>query len=65
MIFDIPFLIEYLSEFMTLQPGDLIATGTPKGLKDIHPGDVVSCEIEGVGVLENPVLSEQAFYAQR
>ncbi len=65
MIFDIPFLIEYLSEFMTLQPGDLIATGTPKGLKDIQPGDVVSCEIEGVGVLENPVLSEQAFYAQR
>lgn len=65
MIFDVPFLIEYLSEFMTLKPGDLIATGTPKGLKDIHPGDVVSCEIEGIGTLENPVLSEQAFYDQR
>lgn len=65
MIFDVPFLIEYLSEFMTLKPGDLIATGTPKGLKDIHPGDVVRCEIEGIGALENPVLSEQDFYAQR
>jgi 5-oxopent-3-ene-1,2,5-tricarboxylate decarboxylase/2-hydroxyhepta-2,4-diene-1,7-dioate isomerase len=65
MIFDIPFLIEYLSQFMTLKPGDLIATGTPKGLKDIQPGDVVTCEIAEVGTLENPVLSEQAFYEQR
>lgn len=65
MIFDIPFLIEYLSQFMTLKPGDLIATGTPQGLKDIQPGDVVTCEIAEVGTLENPVLSEQAFYEQR
>lgn len=65
MIFDIPFLIEYLSEFMTLKPGDLIATGTPKGLKDILPGDVVTCEIEKIGALENLVLAEKAFYAQR
>ncbi|MGV2986134.1 fumarylacetoacetate hydrolase family protein [Vibrio sp. E150_011] len=65
MIFDVPFLIEYLSQFMTLKPGDLIATGTPKGLKDIHPGDVVRCTIEGIGTLENPVLSETDFYAQR
>ena len=41
MIFDIPFLIAYLSEFMTLQPGDMIATGTPKGLADVQPGDEV------------------------
>lgn len=65
MIFDVPFLIEYLSSFMTLKPGDLIATGTPKGLKDIHPGDVVRCSIEGIGSLENPVLSENEFYARR
>lgn len=65
MIFDIPFLIEYLSSFMTLKPGDLIATGTPKGLKDIVPGDVVCCSIEGIGKLENPVLSEDEFYARR
>ncbi|MGR5063281.1 fumarylacetoacetate hydrolase family protein [Photobacterium sp. DNB22_13_2] len=64
MIFDIPFLIEYLSSFMTLNEGDLIATGTPKGLKDIQPGDVVSCSIEGIGALENPVLSEKAFYGE-
>lgn len=65
MIFDVPFLIEYLSSFMTLKPGDLIATGTPKGLKDIQPGDVVRCSIESIGTLENPVLSEHDFYAQR
>ena len=45
MIFDIPFLIAYLSEFMTLQPGDMIATGTPKGLADVQPGDEVVVEI--------------------
>ncbi|WP_159739075.1 fumarylacetoacetate hydrolase family protein [Vibrio atypicus] len=65
MIFDIPYLIEYLSSFMTLKPGDLIATGTPKGVKDIVPGDVVCCSIEGIGNLENPVLSEDEFYARR
>lgn len=41
MIFSIPELIEYLSQTITLQPGDMIATGTPKGLKDTQPGDVV------------------------
>ena len=41
LIFSIPFLIAYLSEFMTLQPGDMIATGTPKGLSDVVPGDEV------------------------
>jgi len=39
MIFTIPFLMAYLSEFMTLQPGDMIVTGTPKGLADVQPGD--------------------------
>ncbi len=64
MIFDIPFLIEHLSATLTLQPGDMIATGTPKGLKDMQPGDTVVCAIEGVGALENRIVSEQEFYGE-
>ena len=58
MIFDIPFLIEYLSEFMTLRPGDIILTGTPEGLADVRPGDEVVCEIESVGKVSNFIVSE-------
>lgn len=65
MIFNVPFLVEYLSGIMTLQPGDMIATGTPKGLKDMQPGDQVVCSIEGVGSLKTPILSEQQFYGER
>jgi len=65
MIFDVPFLVEYLSSIMTLQPGDMIATGTPKGLKDMQPGDTVVCEVEGVGALETQIVSEQTFYGER
>ena len=53
MIFDVPFLIEYFSSFMTLQPGDLILTGTPDGVVDCQPGDVIVTSIEQVGSLEN------------
>jgi 5-oxopent-3-ene-1,2,5-tricarboxylate decarboxylase/2-hydroxyhepta-2,4-diene-1,7-dioate isomerase len=53
MIFDVPFLIEYFSSFMTLQPGDLILTGTPDGVVDCRPGDVVVTEIERLGALAN------------
>ena len=60
LIFSIPFLIAYLSEFMTLQPGDMIATGTPKGLADVRPGDEVVVEVEGVGRLVNRIVSEEA-----
>ncbi|MFL1453983.1 fumarylacetoacetate hydrolase family protein [Marinobacter sp. GN3S48] len=63
MIFDIPFLIEYLSSFMTLQPGDMIATGTPKGLADVKPGDEVTVEVEGVGRLTNTIVTESEFFA--
>lgn len=59
LIFNIPFLIAYLSEFMTLQPGDMIATGTPKGLSDVVPGDEVVVEVEGVGRLVNRIVSEE------
>ena len=57
MIFDVPFLIEYFSSFMTLQPGDLILTGTPDGVVDCQPGDVIVTEIEGVGALTNTITS--------
>jgi 5-oxopent-3-ene-1,2,5-tricarboxylate decarboxylase / 2-hydroxyhepta-2,4-diene-1,7-dioate isomerase len=57
MIFDVPFLIEYFSSFMTLQPGDLILTGTPDGVVDCRPGDVVVTEIEGIGALQNTIQS--------
>lgn len=57
MIFDIPFLIEYFSSFMTLDAGDLILTGTPDGVVDCRPGDVVVCEIEGIGALMNTIAS--------
>jgi 5-oxopent-3-ene-1,2,5-tricarboxylate decarboxylase / 2-hydroxyhepta-2,4-diene-1,7-dioate isomerase len=55
MIFDVPFLIEYFSSFMTLQPGDLILTGTPDGVVDCRHGDHVVTSIEGVGELHNTI----------
>lgn len=55
---DIPALIEYISDFMTLEEDDLIFTGTPKGLSHIYPGDTMRLEIEGIGALENPVVAE-------
>ncbi len=51
-------LIEYLSDFMTLQPGDMLWTGTPEGLSHIYPGDTVICEAEGIGRLENTLIAE-------
>ena len=65
MIFDIPYLIEYFSSFMTLQPGDMIATGTPEGLADVVPGDEVVVEVQGVGRLVNRIVSESEFFAAR
>ncbi|HVZ42716.1 MAG TPA: fumarylacetoacetate hydrolase family protein [Ramlibacter sp.] len=55
MIFGIPFLIEYFTSFMTLNAGDMILTGTPDGVVDCRPGDVVVTEIEGVGALMNTI----------
>eukprot|EP00565_Helicotheca_tamesis_P005909 CAMPEP_0185731366 /NCGR_PEP_ID=MMETSP1171-20130828/12727_1 /TAXON_ID=374046 /ORGANISM="Helicotheca tamensis, Strain CCMP826" /LENGTH=539 /DNA_ID=CAMNT_0028400623 /DNA_START=99 /DNA_END=1718 /DNA_ORIENTATION=+ len=63
LIFKVDQLISYLSKFMTLLPGDVIATGTPPGVgcfrsppRWLAPGDVVECEIEGIGTLTNPVV---------
>ncbi|NNV07574.1 fumarylacetoacetate hydrolase family protein [Geobacillus sp. C56-T2] len=53
MIFSIPYLLEYITEFMTLAPGDLILTGTPKGAVNVQPGDEVVTEIERIGRLVN------------
>jgi 2-keto-4-pentenoate hydratase/2-oxohepta-3-ene-1,7-dioic acid hydratase in catechol pathway len=58
MIFSIPALVAYVSGVMTLEVGDLIATGTPAGVGPLHAGDVVEVEIPGVGVLRNPVITE-------
>jgi 5-oxopent-3-ene-1,2,5-tricarboxylate decarboxylase/2-hydroxyhepta-2,4-diene-1,7-dioate isomerase len=58
MIFDIPALIEYLSGFMTLAPGDIILTGTPEGLADVKVGDEVVTEIEGIGSLKNTIIGD-------
>jgi 2-keto-4-pentenoate hydratase/2-oxohepta-3-ene-1,7-dioic acid hydratase in catechol pathway len=55
MHFSIPDLVSFLSGIMTLEPGDLIATGTPAGTAPLHDGDVVEVEIPGVGTLSNPV----------
>jgi 2-keto-4-pentenoate hydratase/2-oxohepta-3-ene-1,7-dioic acid hydratase in catechol pathway len=55
MAFSVPFLIRYISNIMTLYPGDLIATGTPAGVSQMTAGDVVEVEIEEVGVLRNPI----------
>ncbi len=55
MAFSVPFLIRYISNIMTLYPGDLIATGTPAGVSPMKDGDTVEVEIQGIGVLRNPV----------
>lgn len=61
MIFNIPYLVEYLSGIMTLSAGDMIFTGTPEGLADVKPGDEVIVEVEGVGQLRNTIISEQDY----
>lgn len=67
MIFPIPFLVSYISRFCTLEPGDIISTGTPTGAgarfdppRYLVPGDVVEVEVRGIGVLRNRVIDEPA-----
>lgn len=57
MIFDVFTLVEFISSIMTLEKGDLIATGTPAGIGKLKDRDLVEVEIEGIGVLRNPVIS--------
>lgn len=58
MHFSIPELLSYISGVMTLEPDDLVLTGTPAGVGRLAPGDVVEVEIPGVGILSNPVRNE-------
>jgi 2-keto-4-pentenoate hydratase/2-oxohepta-3-ene-1,7-dioic acid hydratase in catechol pathway len=64
LIFDVPFLVAYVSKVFTLEPGDLILTGTPPGVGwarkpklSMKDGDVVEVEVEGIGVVSNPVVA--------
>ena len=61
MIHGVPALIEYLSSFMTLQPGDVLLTGTPDGVVNVAEGDEVVCEIDGIGRLVNHIVGDAIF----
>ena len=61
MVNDIPALIEYLSDFMTLQPGDVILTGTPDGVVNVQAGDEIVCEVTGIGRLLNTIVDDSSF----
>jgi 2-keto-4-pentenoate hydratase/2-oxohepta-3-ene-1,7-dioic acid hydratase in catechol pathway len=56
LIFPVPFLLWFISQVMTLLPGDVVTTGTPAGIGPMHPGDRVDIRIEGIGTLSNQVL---------
>ncbi|MEX2180253.1 MAG: fumarylacetoacetate hydrolase family protein [Gemmatimonadaceae bacterium] len=56
MAFSIPMLLSYISNVMTLEPGDLVCTGTPAGVGTLQPGDVVEVEVPGVSLVRNPVV---------
>jgi len=58
MVFDIPFLVAHISRIMTLEPGDLICTGTPDGVGALEPGDEVEVHVAGVGSVKNTVREE-------
>src|SRR5688572_32241462 len=57
MAFSIPFLLSYISRIMTLEPGDLVCTGTPAGVGTLQPGDEVEVEVLGVSRVRNPVVA--------
>jgi 2-keto-4-pentenoate hydratase/2-oxohepta-3-ene-1,7-dioic acid hydratase in catechol pathway len=58
LIFSVAQLVSYISQAITLMPGDVIMTGTPSGVSPIVPGDTVEIEISGAGTLSNPVIEE-------
>jgi 2-keto-4-pentenoate hydratase/2-oxohepta-3-ene-1,7-dioic acid hydratase in catechol pathway len=61
MAFDVPTLVAWASHAMTLEPGDVILTGTPEGVVNVNPGDEVVCEIEGLGRLVNTIVGDAWF----
>jgi 2-keto-4-pentenoate hydratase/2-oxohepta-3-ene-1,7-dioic acid hydratase in catechol pathway len=58
MVFSVPTLLAYISQVMTLEPGDIVATGTPAGVGPLLPGDIVDVEIVGYSTVSNPVIAE-------
>jgi len=56
--FNCQYLVSWASRIMTLEPGDVIATGTPAGIGPMQPGDTVEVEVEGIGILRNPIIAE-------
>ena len=58
MVFSVPALLAYISEVMTLEPGDIVATGTPAGVGALVPGDTVEVEVVGYSTVSNPVVAE-------
>jgi 2-keto-4-pentenoate hydratase/2-oxohepta-3-ene-1,7-dioic acid hydratase in catechol pathway len=59
LIYDVPYLIEYISSIMTLERGDIISTGTPPGVGELSVGDDVEVEIENIGILKNNVIPQE------
>ncbi|MFC1475652.1 fumarylacetoacetate hydrolase family protein [Candidatus Zixiibacteriota bacterium] len=59
LLFPVPFLVSYISEIMTLLPGDIISTGTPEGISPMQPGDTIEIRVSGVGSLTNQVVAEK------
>ena len=59
LIYSIPRVLAHVTRFMTLEPGDLLLTGTPAGVGPVQPGDVMTVEVEGLGKLVNPVIDEE------
>ena len=55
LVFNVPALLCRISELITLEPGDIISTGTPEGIAPIYPGDIMEAEIEKIGILRNPI----------
>ena len=58
LIFPIPYLIEYITRFTTLMPGDVVLSGTPEGVRPVQPGNTVTVAVEGLGELSNPIVAE-------
>jgi 2-keto-4-pentenoate hydratase/2-oxohepta-3-ene-1,7-dioic acid hydratase in catechol pathway len=59
MLFDVPTIVEYISSFTTLEPGAIIATGTPENIGPLHDGEIMEAHIEKIGVLRNKVIAEK------
>jgi acylpyruvate hydrolase len=64
LIFDIPTIVATVSEFTALQPGDVLLTGTPEGVGEVKPGDMIECSISGIGEMKLPVRLHPAHAAR-